>query len=216
MARSTDIQAWLEEQLEIAKQEPGADILTSIGRGVDSGAFDLREGIVILQTLLAAGGESTTSLMGNSVRMLAERPDLQQDLRDNPERIPAFVEEALRLESPFRSMPRSVKHDTTLGGVVIPAGATVLLMFAAGNRDAAAFEDPDEIVLERPRRHLTFGSGIHMCVGNPLARLEGRVMLSALLKRTSSFALDPNDQPEWVNSLQVRRHERLSLKVVPS
>ncbi len=90
----------------------------------------------ILTILLSAGGESTTSLLGNAVRMLAEDPELQDHLRRNLDQVPLFVEEALRLESPFRYMMRTVPADTTLGGVEIPAGATVLLLWAAGNRDA--------------------------------------------------------------------------------
>ncbi len=92
----------------------------------------------ILHTLLSAGGESTTSLLGNAVRMLAENPALQQQLRAQPELVDLFVEEALRLESPFRQMLRSVPRDTTPGGASTSrAGSTALLFFAAGNRDPA-------------------------------------------------------------------------------
>jgi len=141
--------------------------------------------------MLAAGGESTTSLIGNAVRLLADHQDLQQRLRQQPELIPSFVEEALRLESPFRHHMRSVSKDTTLGGVDIPAGATVLLFWGAANRDPAVFERPDEVVLGRPRRHVAFGRDIHYCVGAPLARLEARVVLTVLLNCTSSITLDP-------------------------
>jgi len=215
VARSGDIGAWIAGQLALADQEPGEDILTSIGRGVKTGAIGAREGIIIMHTLLSAGGESTTSLLGNAVRMLADDPDLQQNLRQHPDLIPAFMEEALRLESPFRSMLRSVPGDTTLGGIDIPAGATVLMLWSAGNRDPDAFENPDEIALGRPLRHMTFGRGIHFCVGAPLARLEGRIVLTELLARTSSITLDPDQPPEWVESLQVRRYERLPVRLIP-
>jgi cytochrome P450 len=215
VTRSNDIGAWIAEQLAVAVSEPSEDILSSIGSGVKTGALSARDGIVILQTLLAAGGESTTSLLGNAVRLLADDQDLQRRLRRQPELIPAFVEEALRLESPFRSMLRSVPKDTTLGGVDIPAGATVMMFWGAGNRDPAEFENPDEIVLDRPRRHLTFGRGIHFCVGAPLARLEARIVLTTLLERTSVVVLDPDQPPEWVESLQVRRHQRLSMQLAP-
>ena len=153
----------------------------------NDGVFGDFEAIGILHTLLSAGGESTTSLLGNAVRILAEHPDLQEHLRQNPEQIPAFVEEALRLEPPFRYHMRSVPKDTTLGGVDIPAGATVLLLWGAANRDAAEFERPDEIDLHRqvPRRHVAFGRGIHHCVGAPLARIEARNVLTVLLERTT-------------------------------
>jgi cytochrome P450 len=215
VGRSAEIQTWIGAQLAEAKQT-GDDILTTVKRGVDSGALSAQEGTGILHILLAAGGESTTSVIGNSVRILAENAALQQQLRDQPDRIKPFLEEVLRLESPFRSMLRSVPKDTKLGGVDIPEGSTVLMFWSAGNRDPAAFESPDEMVLDRPIRHMTFGRGIHTCVGAPLARLEGRVVLSKLLGRTASFTLDPDQQPpEWVESLQVRRYQNLPLKLVP-
>jgi cytochrome P450 family 144 len=134
---------------------------------------------LILHTLLSAGGESTTSLLGNAARMLAEDSRLQRRLREKPQGLDVFVEEALRLESPFRQMMCSVPHDTTLGGVDIASGSTVLLLFAAGNRDPAQFDRPDEIDLARdsPKRHLAFGHGIHFCVGAALARIEAALAL---------------------------------------
>jgi len=215
ITRSNDIGAWIADQLAIAANEPGEDILTSIGRGVETGALSAPAGIVILHTLLSAGGESTTSLIGNAVRLLADHQDLQQHLRQQPELIPNFVEEALRLESPFRHHLRSVPRDATLGDVDIPAGATILMFWGAANRDPAAFEHPDEIVLDRPRRHVAFGRDIHFCAGAPLARLEARVVLRTLLDHTSSITLDPGQPPRWVDSLLVRRHEHLPVQLVP-
>jgi cytochrome P450 len=150
------------------------------------------------------------------VGLLAEHPELQEHLRRNPEQIPRFVEEALRIESPFRYQMRSVPKDTSLGGVDIPADATLLLLFGAANRDDAEFERPDEVDLHRkvPRLHLAFGRGIHHCVGAPLARIEARVVLTVLLERTASITLDPGRTPRWVNSLMVRRHEQLPLRLV--
>jgi cytochrome P450 len=111
---------------------------------------------------------------------------------------------------------RSVPKDTTLGGVDIPADATVLLLFGAANRDDAEFGRPDEVDLQRqvPRLHLAFGRGIHHCVGAPLARVEARVVLTVLLERTASITLDAERTPRWVNSLMVRRHEQLPLRLV--
>ena len=213
VSRSAEIQAWIADQLTLAADEPDEDILTAIGTGVKNGVFSAHEGIIMMQILLGAGGESTTSLLGNAVRILAEQPDLQERLRQNPELIPSFVEEVLRLESPFRSMLRSTPKDTTLGGVDIPTDSTVMLFWSAGNRDPEAFENPEEIVFDRARRHLTFGRGIHFCVGAPLARLEAKVVLSELLARTSSISLDADKLPKWVNSLQVRRHDHLNVEM---
>lgn len=216
IGRTGEIQTWIADQLSAAVKEPGDDLLGAVARGVDAGVFGDFEAVVILHTLLSAGGESTTSLLGNAVRILAERQELQRHLRRNPEQIPTFVEEALRLEAPFRYLMRSVPKDTTLGAVDIPAGATVLLLWGAANRDAAEFERPDEVDLGRPglRRHVSFGRGIHYCVGAPLARIEARNVLTVLLERTSSITLDPEHEPRWVNSLLVRRHEQLPVRLV--
>jgi cytochrome P450 len=111
---------------------------------------------------------------------------------------------------------RIVPKDTVIGAVDIPAGSTVLLLWGAANRDASVFERPDEIDLERPipRRHVAFGRGIHHCVGAPLARIEARIVLSVLLERTSSITLDREHAPRWANSLMVRRHEHLPVRLV--
>ena len=168
---------------------------------------------VILHTLLSAGGESTTSLIGNAVRMLAEDPEMQQRLREHPELVDVFVEEALRLESPFRQMMRSVPRDTTLGGIAVAGGSTALLFFAAGNRDPAQYQNPDAVDLERgsPRHHLAFGHGIHYCVGAALARLEAQIVLRMLLDQTTWISAGGIGR--WLPSILVRRLERLHLNV---
>lgn len=213
--RIGEIQTWIADQLSQAVKEPSDDLLGAVARGVDAGVFGESEAHTILHTLLSAGGESTTSLLGNAVRILAEDQELQQNLRQNAEQIPVFVEEALRMEPPFRYHMRSVSNDTTLGGVDISADATVLLLWAAANRDPVEFERPDEVDLDRaaPRHHVSFGRGIHHCVGAPLARIEARNVIKVLLDRTSSIILDSEHAPRWVNSLMVRRHEQLPVRL---
>jgi cytochrome P450 len=213
MARSAETYAWINQQLAAYGAESDGEILGTIGGGIQDGALSEEDGVIILQNLLAAGGESTTSLLGNSVRLLAEQPDLQQKLRSAPDLVPIFIEEALRLESPFRFLMRYTPHETTLGGVDIAAGTTVLLFWGAANRDEEKFDKPDEIRLDRPapRHHLAFGRGIHQCVGAPLARLEARVVLTKLLERTGTFWVDSDRIPRWFDSLQVRRHEYLPI-----
>jgi cytochrome P450 len=163
--------------------------------------------------LLGAGGETTTSLIGNAIRVLAERPALQAELRDAPQRIPAFVEEVLRFESPFRFHPRTATKAIELGGVPVPERAMVALLWGSANRDERVFEHPDDVVLDRPNAHLQlgFGRGIHHCVGAPLARLEARVAVAMLLARTRGFALDPDASPRWTDSLWIRRHDALPI-----
>jgi cytochrome P450 len=216
MARTVEVQTYIAAQLSTAMRDPGEDLLGAVARGLADGVFEEPGALVMLQTLLSAGGESTTSLLGNSVRILAEHQELQQHLRANPEQVPAFVEEALRLESPFRFHMRSAPRDTTLGGVEIPAESTLLLLWGSANRDPAEFDRPDQVDLERktPRHHVGFGRGMHHCVGAPLARMEARVVLTVLLERTERFTLDPHDSPRWVDSLMVRRHAHLPVQLI--
>jgi cytochrome P450 len=217
VTRTGIIQAWITDQVMNVCDADDDGILLAVRRALDAGILQMGEVTTILHTLLSAGGESTTSLLGNAVRMLAETPALQQRLRAQPEQVDLFVEEALRLESPFRQMLRSVPRDTTLGGVDIPAGSTVLLLFAAGNRDPAQFDHPDSVDLTRgsPKRHLAFGHGIHFCVGAALARIEARAVLQAVLEQTRDFRLDPDHHPQWVDSLLVRRHQQLHVCATP-
>ena len=163
--------------------------------------------------LVGAGGESTSSLTGSAVRILAEQPALQQELRANPAFIPQFVEETVRLESSFRGHYRHVNRDTQLGGVDLPEGSRILLLWAAANRDPELFDNPDSIDIHRTgmRDHLAYGSDIHFCVRAGLARLEARAILEELLARTDSFSLDPLHPPRYVNSIFVRRHAELGL-----
>jgi cytochrome P450 family 144 len=216
VARIGEIEAWIANQVGAAIGQPDDDILGAVARGIDIGVFTVHEATVVLHTLLSAGGESTTSLLGNAVRLLAENRDLQDRLRGQLDLVPAFVEEALRLESPFRFLMRFVPETTSLGGTEIPSGATMLLLWGAANRDPAEFGDPNEVDLDRPvlRRHVAFGRGMHYCVGAPLARLEARVVLGMLLERTSSITLEAGNAPKRVESLMVRRHEQLPVRVV--
>ena len=209
--------AYLGEHLQGAmagsKGELPPDVIGALARGVKDGLISESDGVAILLVLVGAGGESTTSLTGSAVRILAEQPELQQELRQNPTLISEFVEEALRLESSFRAHYRHVKHGTKLGDVELPEGARILLLWAATNRDPETFDNPDSVNIRRPRlrEHLAFGRGMHFCLGARLARLESRVILEELLARTRSFSLDPRHPPRHVNSIFVRRHAELGL-----
>jgi cytochrome P450 len=131
-------------------------------------------------------------MIGFALRMLGERQDLQNLVRDDRDLVPNFVEETLRLESPLRSQFRMARVRTNLGGVEIPAGGTVMLLPGACNRDPRTFENPHEFDIHRTnaRQHIAFGHGIHTCAGAPLARTEGRVTLERFLARTENIAID--------------------------
>jgi cytochrome P450 len=193
------------------------DLATLIGvcaQAADGGELTDLEAIATLFLLVTAGGESTTSLTGTGVRILAERLDLQDRLRYEPHLVAAFVEEACRIDPPFRGHYRHVVSDTKLGGTPIPAGSTLVLAWPAANRDREAFPNPDEIDLDRPnpRHHVGFGWGIHLCVGAPLARVEAKVAFEELLSRTTSFSIDPTAAPlHYHRNLMIRRLIELPL-----
>jgi cytochrome P450 len=216
-ALSGDVAAmmpWTDAQLDAALASPtDGDVLSAAAAAVRNGSLTHEEASFTLMVLVGAGAETTTSLIGIAIGLLAERPDLQEQLRADPAKVPAFIEEVLRFESPFRYHPRTAARAVELDGVKIPEGSLVLLLWSAANRDTAVFERPDEILLERGNTHLHFGfgRGIHHCVGAPLARLEARVVLTKLLERTKSFAPDPDRPPRWSDSIWIHRHEQLPI-----
>ena len=206
------VDAYLEMRAS-GEYDPGT-LIGVCAEAVDAGELTDEEAFAMLFLLVSAGGESTTSLTGTGVRLLAQRPDLQDRLRRDPDLIPSFVEEACRVDPPFRGHYRHVLADTDLGGVKVPAGSTVVLAWPAANRDAAAFPNADDIDLARPnpRQHVGFGWGIHLCVGAPLARVEAKVAFERLLARTASFAVDPASEPlRHHQSLMIRRLVALPL-----
>ena len=211
-----EMPAWTRAQLEAARAGTArGDVLGITAAGVRDGTLSEDEAVMALMIFVGAGVETTTGLIGNAIRLLAERGDLQHQLRSQPSLVPPFVEEVLRLESPFQFHPRTVARDTTLNGVAVPEGVLVLLLWASGNRDEGTFDDAAQLSLDRPASpaHFGFGRGIHHCVGAPLARLEARIALTQLLRRTRGFSLVPDDPPIRSDNLWIRRQDRLPLAI---
>jgi cytochrome P450 len=192
--------------------------LHALARGVEAGAIDSEQAVGIATVMFGAGGESTAALIGNAMRRLAETPDLAVLLREDPSRVPAFVEEVARLDAPFTFHYRAVRTRCELGGVELAPGDRLMLLWASANRDAAYFDHPDELRLDRkhPKNHLSFGRGAHFCVGGPLARLEARVVCEDLLAGTRELTLDAAAPPVLAESLLVHRHERLHVIATPA
>jgi cytochrome P450 len=149
----------------------------------------------VASNLFAAGQETTVRLLGAALQFIGERPELQQHLREHLELIPSFVEECLRIESPVKGDFRVARVPTTVGGVDIPAGTTVMVLNGAANRDPRHFPNPDELRLDRANVHqqLAFGRGIHSCPGGPLARTEGRVAVERLLDRMTGIRISEEE-----------------------
>lgn len=219
LEETSALQGYLFAHLDaVAARSPGqrGDSLTAVLCAAIAEELISREDAVgILVVLFGAAGESTASLLASALRLLAGDQTLQQRLRADPARIPDFIEEVVRLESPFRFHYRVVRQRTRLCGTRVEPGDLLLLGWAAANRDPAVWSNPDQLVLDRPRgsRHLGFGYGIHFCIGAALARLEVRVALEELLASTVSIVPDPGQPPIHVPSLFVRRLRHLHLKV---
>lgn len=190
---STAFTRYLWRHYLAAKQAPldnFTGMLIRQANDPDSIMTDQRAVSTILQ-LLIAGSDSSASSMGNAIRMLALHPELEQRLRREPEKINDFIEEVFRMESAFQGHFRLSTKEITLHGVTIPANSRVFLMWASGNRDERFWDRPDEFDMDRSngKKHLTFGHGVHACIGRELARMEIRIVISNLLARTKRFVI---------------------------
>jgi cytochrome P450 len=184
---------WFETYVEERRRQPREDVLTGLALAVYAdGSIPKVVDVVRTATFLfAAGQETTARLLATALKILAEHPELQNELRAHPDRIPNFVEEALRIESPVKTDFRLTRRRTTLAGIEIEAGTPVMLLNGAANRDPRRFERPHEFWLDRPnaKEHLAFGRGIHVCPGGPLARVEARVSIERILDRMRDIRL---------------------------
>ena len=213
--------------VEDRRAHPRSDILSGLAMASfpDGSTPDVEDVALIAANLFVAGQETTVRLLAFALKMLAERPDLQQLLREDRSRIPNFIEETLRLESPLRGQFRLARRRTTVGGVDIPAGSTVMVLPGAANRDPRMFPDPNEFSIDRPnaRHHVAFGHGIHLCAGAPLARAEGRVTINRLLDRTPDIRISEaahgpadNRRYEYLPTYFLRGLTSLNLELTPA
>jgi cytochrome P450 len=168
------------------RDEPEEDLISDVVHAtLDGVPLADNEMLAMFSQFLVAGNETTTKLLASAVRILLERPELQVILRQDPTAIAAFIEETLRLETPVQGLFRTAVADSEVGGVAIPAGSHLMLVYAAGNRDGRRFQDPEQLCPGREygMSHLAFGQGEHFCLGAALARAEGRIGIDVLLER---------------------------------
>jgi cytochrome P450 family 150 subfamily A5 len=193
--------AFLYEQftsyIEDRRKNPREDIMTAMATATfpDGSTPEVNDVALLAANLFAGGQETTVRLLSFAIRVIAERPDIQDRLRRERELIPNFIEETLRFESPLRAQFRMARVGVQVGGIDIPAGSTVLLLPGAANRDPRTFPNPAEFDLARAnaRYHIAFGHGIHHCAGAHLARAEGRVTVNRLLDRTAEITISEKE-----------------------
>jgi len=221
-----EYQHYFAAEFEKRKIEPQDDLLSALLQAriddddpevTDKRPLDMAEMLSIVQQLLVAGNETTTKLLTETMRLLANDPDQWQRLRQDPTRAANVIEEALRLSTPTQGMFRIATRDHELEGVHIPKGARLVIVFASANRDEAIYDDADAFDPDRSslRDHLAFGKGIHFCLGAALSRLEGKVALEELARRLDSFTLTDSNKFEYFPSFLLRGLTRLDVDIVP-
>jgi cytochrome P450 len=200
----------LAEYVEWRSRHPGDDLMTELlNAQVDepdgSRRALTRDEVVTYASMVAgAGNETATRLIGFTMQLLAQHPDQRRLLVDDPALIPRAIEEILRLEAPSPVQARYVQHDVEVHGTVVPEGSTMLLLNGSANRDERHYAAPDAFDVHRDEGpHLSFGYGLHFCLGAALARLEGRVALEEILRRWPSWDVDV-DRGRMAHTASVR------------
>ncbi len=215
--RATDASAafegYLRDLARARRRVPGTDLISELGAVVETGGDRLSEdeliGTAVL--LLNAGHEASVNGAANSWWALFRHPDALRRLRIEPGLIPTAIEELLRFDTPAPMFERWVLEEIELQGVTIPPGQELALQFAAANRDPAAFANPDELVLDRsPNPYLSFGAGIHYCLGAPLAKLEFDILFATMLRRLPRLEL--LEEPAWKPRFVLRGLEALRVR----
>jgi cytochrome P450 len=203
--------AYFDQLCELRRREPQDDLTTELVRAEEAGdrlsGEELRANIGLL---FGAGHETTANLIGNGLLALHRAPDQWQRLKDDPSLIPGAIEELLRFDSSVQMTGRVTSTEVEVGGVTLPAGESVLMLLGAANRDPAQYADPDRLDVGRQNvRPMSFGGGIHHCLGAQLARLEAELAFTALIERLPSLELPEKDTPDWRHTFTLRGLRRL-------
>jgi cytochrome P450 len=190
--------AYFMQLLNERRDDPREDLISALlAAEIEGERLSEIELVGFCMLLLVAGNETTTNLIANAILCFDEHPAATAALRSNPQLLPGAIEEVLRHRSPVQSMFRVTTEPVELSGTRIPPDQSVVAWIGSANRDPAQFPAADQFQIDRsPNRHLAFGHGIHFCLGAPLARLEARVALSAILGRLGEFRVDRDVQLE--------------------
>ena len=202
---------YFDQLCALRRREPRDDLTTDLVRAEEAGdrlsPEELQSNINLLFT---AGHETTVNLIGNGLLALHRHPDQWERLKADPSLLPNAVEELLRYDSSVQLSVRVTREEVEIGGVAVPPGQSVITLLGAANRDPAQYPDPDRLDVGRPDiRPLSFGGGIHHCLGAQLARLEGELVFAALIERLPNLRLPEKDNPAWRQSFALRGLSRL-------
>jgi cytochrome P450 len=209
---AAEMRSYFVAQVHERRRRARDDLLTEIALATPDGkplADSKLAGLCFV--LFSAGIDTVTSLLGNAALLFAAHPDQRRLVLEDADRLPAAIEEALRYESPLQFNARVTTRQVAVSGTVIPESERVLLLYGSANRDERRFEDPARFDIARePRRHLAFGEGIHFCIGAPLARLQARIALQALLARIPDYELAGPGQ--WMPAYNMRTLARVPIR----
>jgi cytochrome P450 len=199
---------------ERATKPPGNDLISMLAHGESTRDMPPQEFLGNLILLIVGGNDTTRNSISGGVLALNENPHEYQKLCNNPALIPSMVSEIIRWQTPLAYMRRTAKVDTELGGKTIRAGDKVLMWYASGNRDEEAIERPDDFIIDRPRarQHLSFGFGIHRCMGNRLAEMQLRILWEEIMRRFEK--VEVVDEPVRIYSSFVKGYHELPVRLI--
>jgi hypothetical protein len=203
---SLESAAYFDALFKQRRREPGDDLITQLVQVEEFGdrltTAELRANVNLL---FAAGHETTVNLIGNGFLSLLRHPEQWRNLCDDPSLVPNAIEEILRFESPVQAVARTVAEPIELSGIALKPPAIVVSLIGAANRDPAVFENPDRFdIMRKDIRPLSFGGGIHFCLGAQLARIEAAAVFETVARRLPTLQLVKLDQPKWRSSFTLR------------
>jgi cytochrome P450 len=215
--RARRIMTWLSDYVETRRREPADDFISALltattAEGDPALTYD--EVVGVLDTMLVAGVQTTAILIPTVVREVLARPELRERIAGDADMLARVVDECLRMRPPARGVRRTTRRDVTLGGVSIPAGADVFLVYASANMDDTVFPNPHDFDPDRRNieRHLSFGKGVHFCIGAPLAKMEAVQAVGVLFERLPGLRLAEDDVEQWVPHMTLPRQTSLRLE----
>ena len=203
--------AYFHSLFELRRRQPGDDLTTQLVQAEEEGhKLNNEELTANVILLFGAGHETTVNLIGNGLLALHRNPGQLRLLKESPTLIPNAIEELLRYDSSVQVTGRTALEDVSVGGVDVAKGESVLCLLGAANRDPAVYPDPDRLDIARPNvRPMSFGGGIHFCLGAQLARIEGEIAIATLLRRLPQLQLDDVEHPDWRQTFVLRGLNRL-------